>query len=274
MRKLEGRVALVTGGGRGIGRAVCLKLASEGARIVVNDLDSEPAEAVAAEIAAMGGEALVFAGSVSTPTFGDAFVTAALERFGDIHIIVNNAGYTHDSMIHKMSDAQMDAMYDVHVKAPFRILRAASHYFRDVTKREAEAGETTHRKIVNISSAVGIGGNAGQVNYSAMKAAVIGMTKSLAKEWGRMRINVNCVAFGYIETRLTEATNDKKVIEVDGNVVPVGVPKASVEGMKMLIPLGRAGTPEEAAGGVFLMCAPEADYISGQVLNVGGGLSL
>lgn len=274
MKNLEGRVAIVTGGGRGIGRAVCLKLASEGAQIMVNDLDAGPAEAVVKEIKAMGGVAYTFAGSVTTPTFGEEIVAATLERFGDIHIIVNNAGYTFDSLIHKMSDAQMDAMYDVHVKAPFRVLRAASHHFRVITKREAETGQLTHRKIVNISSAVGIGGNAGQVNYSAMKAAVVGMTKSLAKEWGRMRINVNCVAFGYIETRLTEATNDKKVIEVDGNVVPVGVPEASVAGMKMLIPLGRAGTPEEAAGGVYLMCTPEADYISGQVMTVGGGLSL
>jgi 3-oxoacyl-[acyl-carrier protein] reductase len=274
MTKLSGKVALVTGGGRGIGRAVCLKLASEGAHVVINDLDAAPAEEVAREITKHGGKALVVSGSVTQPDFADHFVRAALDAFGEIHIVVNNAGYTHDAMIHKMTDGQMDAMYDVHAKAPFRILRAAANYFREVNRAEEVRGNPIHRKIVNISSAVGIGGNAGQANYAAMKAAVIGLTKTLAKEWGRMRVNVNCVAFGYIETRLTEATDDKKTIEVDGNVVPVGVPRASVAGMKMLIPLGRAGTPEEAADGVYLLCTPESDYISGHVLAIGGGLSL
>ncbi len=274
MGKLDGRIALVTGGGRGIGRAVCLKLASEGASVVVNDLDEEPAAAVVSEIKGGGGNAIAAPGSVTEDGFAEGFVELALKEFGDIHIIINNAGYTFDSMIHKMSDAQLDAMYDVHVKAPFRILRASSHHIRSVVKEEAAAGATVYRKVVNISSAVGLGGNPGQVNYAAMKAGVVGMTKALSKEWGRINVNVNCVAFGYIETRLTEATDEKKTIEVDGNEVPVGVPSASVQGMKMLIPLGRAGTPEEAADGVYLFCTPESNYISGQVVIVGGGLSL
>ncbi|MEQ9586388.1 MAG: SDR family oxidoreductase [Parvibaculaceae bacterium] len=274
MGKLAGKVALVTGGGRGIGRAVCLKLAAEGAHVVVNDLDSEPATAVVDEILSGGGKALAFPGSVTDEAFGNSFVKAALDHFGDIHIVVNNAGYTFDSMIHKMTDAQMDAMYDVHVKAPFRILRAAGQHFRAANKLESEAGFAVCRKVVNISSAVGMRGNAGQANYAAMKAGVIGMTKALSKEWGRMNVTVNSVAFGYIETRLTEATDEKRTIDVDGNTVPVGVPKAAVQGMLMLIPMGRPGTPEEAADGVYLMCSPESDYISGQVLLVGGGLSL
>jgi len=274
MGELEGRVALVTGGGRGIGRAVCLKLAKEGARIVVNDLDAAPADEVVNEIKARGGEALAVSGSVTEAAFADRFVEAALAAYGDIHIVVNNAGYTDDAMIHKMSDEQFDAMYEVHVKAPFRILRAAAQHFRVATKAEADEGRAVARKIVNVSSAVGLRGNAGQANYSAMKAAVTGLTKTLAKEWGRMNVTVNCVAFGYIETRLTEATDNKKVVDVGGRPVSMGVPKAGVEAMKAMIPLGRAGTADEAANGVDLFCCPESDYVSGQVLTVGGGLSL
>ena len=274
MKNLEGRVAIVTGGGRGIGRSVCLKLASEGASVVVNDLDLGPAEAVVEEITQAGGKAIAFAGSVTENGFAERFVKVALDTFDDLHIVVNNAGYTFDSMIHKMSDVQMDAMYDIHVKAPFRILRAASHYFRTVTREEAANGNIVVRKVVNVSSAVGLRGNAGQANYAAMKAGVVGLTKALSKEWGRMNINVNSVAFGYVETRLTEPTEEKKTLNVDGNEVPVGVPKAAVQGMKMLIPMGRAGTTEEAANGIYLFCTPESDYISGQVVTVGGGLSL
>lgn len=274
MKKLEGQVAIVSGGGRGIGRSLCLKLASEGAAIVVNDLDAEPANAVVKEIQDAGGQAVACAGSVTEDGFAEKFVKTALDQFGDLHIVVNNAGYTFDSMIHKMSDIQMDAMYDIHVKAPFRILRAAAQHFRTATKDEAAKGLTVYRKVVNVSSAVGLRGNAGQANYAAMKAGVVGMTKALSKEWGRMNINVNAVAFGYVETRLTEATDDKKTLTVDGNEVPVGVPKAAVAGMKMLIPMGRAGTTEEAANGIYLFCTPESNYISGQVITVGGGLSL
>lgn len=274
MGTLDGRVALVTGGGRGIGRAVCLKLASQGASVVVNDLDAEPAEEVVAEIEAAGGSATAFPGSVTDGAFPESFLKHALDKFGDVHIVVNNAGYTFDAFIHKMSDKQFDAMYEVHAKAPFRILRAVGQHWREVAKQEIANGNSICRKVVNISSAVGIGGNAGQVNYAAMKAAVIGMTKTLAKEWGRLNITVNCVAFGYVETRMTEATSEKKFVEVDGNTVQMGVPQASVDGMKMLIPMGRAGSPEDAANGVYMFCSPDSDYISGQVVSVSGGLTL
>jgi 3-oxoacyl-[acyl-carrier protein] reductase len=274
MTKLNNRVALVTGGGRGIGRAVSLKLAREGASVVVNDLDAEPADAVVSEITKAGGRAIAVTGSVTEDGFAERFKKAALDAYGDVHIVVNNAGYTYDAFIHKMSDQQFDAMYDVHAKAPFRILRAVGQHWRDMVKQEKAEGRSVCRKVVNISSAVALGGNPGQVNYSAMKSAVIGLTKTLAKEWGRLNVTVNCVGFGYIETRLTEATTEKKMVEVDGNTVQMGVPQASVDGMKMLIPLGRAGTPEEAANGVYLFCSPDSDYISGQVVLVGGGLSL
>jgi 3-oxoacyl-[acyl-carrier protein] reductase len=274
MSKLAGRVALVTGSGRGIGRALALKLANEGASLVVNDLDAEPAQEVVDEIIAAGGKAVSCAGSVTASDFAERFIKTALDNYGDIHIIVNNAGYTWDSVIHKMTDEQFDAMYDVHVKAPFRILRAAADFIRSKAREEAQNGQEIFRKVVNIASVAGLGGNAGQVNYSSAKAALVGMTKTLAKEWGRYKVNVNCVAFGYIETRLTEAVDEKKTIQVEGHDVEVGIPKAGVAIFKAMIPLGRAGTPEEAADSTYLFCTPESNYISGQVITVGGGLSI
>jgi 3-oxoacyl-[acyl-carrier protein] reductase len=271
--RLRGKGALVTGGGRGIGRAVCLKLAGEGARLVINDLDAEVANEIAGVIKADGGQAVICGGSVTAPDFGDRFIATALEEFGDVDIIVNNAGFTWDGMAVRMSDEQFDAILDVHVKAPFRILRAAGRYFREAAAREAAAGTSRHRKVVNVSSIVGLGGNVGQINYSTAKAGIVGMTKTLAKEWGRFLVNVNAVAFGLIETRLTAVVQQKTMIEVDGHEVGVGMPAESVQAMRSAIPFGRAGTPEEAAGAIFLLCLPEADYISGQVIPVTGGMS-
>lgn len=274
MSKLLGKVAYVTGSGRGIGRAVALKLASEGAKVVVNDLDAEPAEEVVRAIEANGGEAIAVPGSVTEADFADTFINAGIDTFGGVDIIVNNAGYTWDALVYKMSDDQFDAMIDVHLKAPFRIIRAASGFIRAEADKELAEGREVFRKIVNISSVAGTGGNAGQINYSSAKSGVLGMTKTMAKEWGRLKVNVNCVAFGMIQTRLTEATNEKKTIVVEGNEVGIGIPEKLVSGMEMMIPLGRAGTPEEAADGVYLFCAPESNYISGQTLIVGGGLTI
>ena len=273
MAKLDGKVALVSGSGRGIGRAIALKLASEGARLVLNDLDEAPAQAVLDEIAAMGGEAVVCNGDVTTADFGERFVAAAIDRFGGLDIIVNNAGYTWDNVIQKTADDQFAAMLAVHVEAPFRILRAAAEPIRALVKAEAGEGRTVHRKVVNIASMVGLYGNAGQVAYASAKSALVGMTRTLAKEWGRYAVNVNCVAFGWIETRLTQPLSGEAAhIEVAGREVAVGVQPHVLQMMKMATPLGRAGTPEEAAGAVYLLCTPESDYISGQVLVAGGGL--
>lgn len=275
MKKLDGKTAFVTGAGRGIGRAIALKLASDGANVVVNDLDAEPATEVVAEIEALGGRGLAFPGSVTQPDFGDAFIKAGVDAFGGVDIIVNNAGYTFDSLINKMSDHQFDAMMDVHLKAPFRILRAASHYIIPMAKEEAERGEEVVRKVVNISSIAGTGGNAGQVNYSSAKAGVLGMTKTLAKEWGRYKVNVNCVAFGLIKTRLTEAAaGGDASIDVEGRKIKVGVNPDLLKTMEATVPIGRAGTPAEAAGSVYLFCIPESNYVSGQVLVCGGGFSM
>ncbi|RVU38378.1 SDR family NAD(P)-dependent oxidoreductase [Hwanghaeella grinnelliae] len=274
MKKLDGKVAYVTGAGNGIGRAVALKLASEGAKLVINDLEENPAIAVAEEISNDGGEAVTVVGSVTATDFGDRFIQAGLDQFGAVDIIVNNAGYTWDSMIHSMTDEQYDAMLDVHLKAPFRIARAAAAFIRPAARREAEDGREVFRKIVNISSVAGTGGNIGQANYSAAKSGVIGLTKTMAKEWARLKVNVNCVAFGLIDTRLTEATDEKKTINVNGNEIAVGIPTKIADGIKATIPMGRAGTPAEAAGGVYLFCTPESNYITGQTLIVGGGAVL
>ncbi len=272
--KLAKKTAFITGAGRGVGRAVALKLAQEGANVVLNDLDAEPAAAVAAEIEAMGRGAAILPGSVTEEGFAEDFIQTGVDAFGGVDIIINNAGYTWDAMIGKMSDPQFDAMIDVHLKAPFRILRAASGFIIPAARREAEEGRPVMRKVVNISSVAGTGVNPWQANYSSAKAGVIGLTKTLSKEWGRYNVNVNCVAFGLISTRLTEATDEKKTIDMGGREIAVGIPKKVVEGFEAMIPLGRAGTAEEAAGGVYLFCTPESDYISGQTLIVGGGLSI
>jgi 3-oxoacyl-[acyl-carrier protein] reductase len=270
---LSGRVALVSGSGRGIGREIALKLARSGASVVVNDLDSDVAAQTAEDIAAEGGTAAVCAGSVTDDGFADRFVGTAVERFGGLHVIVNNAGYTWDNVIQKMSDQQWDDILDVHLKAPFRILRAAQPVISKAVRAERAAGTgRVTRKVVNISSIAGTGGNAGQANYSSAKAGVTGLTKALAKEWGRYDVTVNCVAFGLIRTRLTEAAAgaDAK-IDVGGRQIAVGVNPGLLAQMEQMIPLGRAGTPAEAAGAVYLFCQPESDYVSGQVLLCGGG---
>ena len=274
-QRLAGKVALVTGAGRGIGRAIAEKLAREGARVVVNDLDDQPAAETIAAIESAGGAATACTGSVTDAGFAERFVKTALDAYGGLDIIVNNAGFTWDSVIQKMSDEQFQAIMDVHVTAPFRILRAAAEPIRQFAKQEATEGREVFRKVVNISSVSGLGGNAGQVNYGSAKAAVVGMTKTLAKEWGRYKVNVNCVAFGFIQTRMTQPlSGDAAPVTVGERELKYGVQPALLEALeKKQIPLGRLGTAEEAADGVYLFCSPESNYISGQVITVGGGIT-
>jgi len=273
MKKLDGKVALVTGAGRGIGRAIAEKLASEGARVVLNDIDPAPAEETVAAIAAAGGEAVAVAGDVTADGFANAFVATALDRFGGLDIIVNNAGYSWDTVIQKTTDEQFDAMLDIHVKAPFKVLRAAADPIRSMAKKEADEGRRVHRKVVNISSIGGLFGNAGQIGYASGKTALIGMTKTLAKEWGRYAVNVNCVAFGLIQTRMTEVFEDKpNTVRVGEREVPAGIPQQFEGFLTKMIPLGRPGTPQDAANAVYLFCIPESDYISGEVVLASGGL--
>jgi 3-oxoacyl-[acyl-carrier protein] reductase len=274
MRQLEGRVAIVTGSGRGIGQQIALRLAREGAHIVVNDLDEGPALETIALIEKMGGKAVACNGDAAAKDFGTRIVKTAVDTFGDCHILVNNAGYTWDSVIQKMTDEQWDAIIGLHLSAPFRIMRAFFEHLKVATEIEKKNGQRIVRKVVNISSTSGVNGNAGQANYAAAKAGIIGLSKTVAKEWGRYAVTVNAVAFGYIQTRLTRPLNDGEngTIDVDGRQVKVGVQGGRLAAMNQMIPLGRGGTPEEAAGSVYLFCSPDSDYVSGQCLVVNGGL--
>lgn len=275
MKVLQDKVALVSGSGRGIGKAIALKLAASGAHVVVNDLDAEVAEQTAREIEALGARAVVCAGDVTTAEFGERFVGAAVEAFRTIDIIINNAGYAWDAVLQKTSDEQWMAMLDVHLTAPFRILRAAQPVIAAAARQEmADGGRALRRTVINISSVSGLGGNPGQAGYAAGKLGVVGLTKTLMKEWGRYNVTVNAVAFGAIMTRMTAGEAGSSTIRVKDREIKAGVSQEILEAMERGIPLGRAGTPEEAAGAVYLLCLPEADYISGQVLVAGGGWSL
>ena len=268
MGVLDGKAAIVTGSARGIGRATAELLADHGARVLVNDLDADVAEQAAAEIS---GETTVFGGDLTKEGVPDELIQKAVDQFGQIDIIVNNAGYTRDGVAHKMTDDQFQAMLDIHTVVPFRVLRAAAPHLRDPAKQEKEEGREVFRKVVNISSISGTMGNAGQVNYSAGKAAVVGLTKTLAKEWGQFKINVNAVAFGFVETRLTAAKESGNVMTKDGEEIQLGIPEQMRQMAAMIIPLGRPASPEEAAGPVFFLCSPWSNYVHGQVLNVTGG---
>ena len=268
MGVLDGKAAIVTGSARGIGRATAELLAEQGARVLINDLDGDVAEQAASEIA---GETTVFGGDLTKAGVPDQLVQKAVDEFGQIDVIVNNAGYTWDGVAHKMADDQFQAMLDIHTVAPFRIIRAAAPHLREPAKQEREEGREVFRKIVNVSSVSGTMGNAGQVNYSAAKAGVVGLTKTLAKEWGQFKVNVNAVAFGFVETRLTAAKEEGGKIEMEGKEIQLGIPEQMRAMAAMMIPLGRPASPEEAAGPVFFLCSPWSNYVHGQVLNVTGG---
>ena len=268
MGVLDGKAAIVTGSARGIGRATAELLAEQGARVLINDLDDDVAEQAASEIS---GETAVFGGDLTQQGVPDQLVQRAVDEFGQIDILVNNAGYTWDGVAHKMTDEQFQAMLEIHTVVPFRIIRAAAPHLREPAKQEREEGREVFRKIVNVSSISGTMGNAGQVNYSAAKAGVVGLTKTLAKEWGGFKINVNAVAFGFVETRLTASKEEGGKIEIEGREIDLGIPEQMRQLAAAIIPLGRPATPEEAAGPVFFLCSPWANYVHGQVLNVTGG---
>jgi 3-oxoacyl-[acyl-carrier protein] reductase len=268
MGVLDDKVAIVTGSARGIGRATAELLSEQGAKVLINDLDADAAEQTASEIP---GETVVYGGDLTNQGAPDELVKTAVDAWGRLDIIVNNAGYTLDAPIHKMTDEQFQAMLDIHNIVPFRVLRAAAPHLREPAKKEREEGKEVFRKVVNVTSISGTMGNAGQANYSSGKAGVVGLTKSLAKEWGQFKINVNAVAFGYIETRLTASKEESNTMEIHGEKVQLGIPDQLRQMAPMLIPLGRPGSPEEAAGGVFFLCSPWSNYVHGQVLNVTGG---
>jgi 3-oxoacyl-[acyl-carrier protein] reductase len=270
MGLLYDKTAIVTGSGRGIGRAAAIMLAQQGARVMVSDLNVEPAEETVEVIRAAGGTADLFVGDVTKADFADNIMSAVEERFGGLDILVNNAGYAWDGMIHKVTDEQWAAMLDVHLTASFRMIRAAASLMRYRAISESAAGGLPKtRKIINVSSTSGTRGNIGQVSYATAKAGLIGLTKTVAREWGTFQITCNAVAFGFVDTRLTRAKEDGEVIQ--GGKVQLGIPGKVRDSLLQTIPLGRAASPEEAAGGILLLASPWADYISGQVIEVNGG---
>src|SRR5579863_4013862 len=269
---LEGKTALVTGSGRGIGRSIAEKLADCGASVMVNDLDEAALRETKCLLGSIGRRVEVFAGDLTQPTFPDKLIQGTLDAFGSIDIIVNNAGYSWDNVIQKTTDEQFQAMLEIHLVVPFRVLRAASTYIRETAKREIAAGKQVMRKVVNITSIAGTDGNAGQAGYSAGKAGVIGLTRTLSKEWGRYNVNVNTVGFGLIETRLVQPlTSGQSEIEMRGHKIQIGVQQAMLDSIKKDCPLGRLGTPEDAAGPVLFFCSPLSDYVTGEVLICSGG---
>jgi 3-oxoacyl-[acyl-carrier protein] reductase len=269
MKVLDGKAALVTGSARGIGRAAAALLVEHGARVMVADLDGELAGETAAEL---GGTTAVFEGDLTKEGVCEALVAATVDAFGQLDIIVNNAGYTWDGIAHKMSDDQFRAMLEIHTVVPFRVLKAAAPHLREPAKQEAAEGREVFRKVVNVASISGTQGNVGQANYSAAKAGLIGLTKTLAREWGPSKVNVNAVAFGFVETRLTADRDEAgESIERGGQQIGLGIPGKIRELAAASIPLGRGATPEEAAGAIFFLCSPWSNFVHGQVLNVTGG---
>ena len=274
-RLLEEQVAVITGSGRGIGEAAARLFADHGARVVVSDLDSAQSDAVAADIVKGGGKAISLPGDVTDPDFPAELLGHTVERFGKLNILVNNAGYTWDGMLHKIKDEQWEAILKVHLTAPFHMIRAATPYMRDEAKREQEAGlPQTPRCIINVSSTSGLHGNIGQANYAAGKMGIVGLTKTVAKEWGAFGVRCNAVAFGFIDTRLTRPKENREAIEIEGQRVALGIPETIRQMAPARIPLGRAATPEEAAGGILLLASPFAGYITGHTLEVTGGAGI
>ncbi len=268
MAVLEGKAAIVTGSARGIGRAAAELLAEHGARVLISDVDTDLAKQVAAEIP---GETAVYGGDLTRDGAAEALVKAAGDAFGQIDIVVNNAGYTWDGMAHKMSDEQFRAMLEIHTVVPFKVLRAAAPYLRDAGKADRDAGREVFRKVVNVTSISGTQGNLGQVNYSTAKAGLVGLTKTLAREWGPFKVNVNAVAFGFVETRLTAPADNGETIERGDNEIKLGIPQAMRDLVTTIIPLGRAATPQDAAGPIFFLCSPWSNFVHGQVVTASGG---
>jgi 3-oxoacyl-[acyl-carrier protein] reductase len=270
-RLLVGKTAIITGAGRGIGAAAARLFAAHGANVVMAELDNEPAEQVSGEIKAAGGVAVPVVGNVTADGAAETLVKTAVDNFGGIDIIVNNAGYTWDAVAHKMTDEQWQAILNIHLTTPFKIIRAAAPYYRDVARKEKEEkGAAQARKIVNVSSVSGTRGNSGQINYAAGKMGIVGFTRTLAKEWGQFNVQVNAVAYGRIETRLTSGKVPGNVTVQEGKEIQLGVPNQDPARL-MMIPMQRGGTPEEAASALLFFASPLSNYVSGQVLEVTGG---
>jgi len=274
---LKDHVAIITGSGQGIGAATAALFAKEGAKVVVTDLDANKALKVVDDIKKEGGEAIAVPGDVTDPKFPSMIIKETIKNYGKINIIVNNAGYTWDAVLHKTTDQQWEAMFLVHCTAPFRLIREATPYMRDVAKQEMDEGKTPqNRCIINVSSTSGLHGNFGQANYATAKMGIVGLTKTLAKEWGLFNVRCNTIAFGYIDTRLTRSKESGDFIEVDGKKIQLGIPQSNASGANKHenIPLRRPGRVDEAAGGILMLASPFSSYITGHTLEVTGGLGI
>ena len=270
---LENKSAVVTGAARGIGRAITKKLVDAGAAVLLVDVDGDALRQTKQALENRHGKVDILAGDLTQPDFPQTVITHLVHSFGSVDIVVNNAGYTWDNVIQKTSDEQFQAMLDIHLVAPFRLLRAALQWMRDAAKKEIENGRVITRKVVNITSISGLDGNAGQIGYASGKAGVVGLTKTLAKEWGRYNITVNAVGFGLIDTRLIKPMEDAETnIAIGERRVRVGMQAQVRDQAARMIPLGRLGTPDDAANAVFFFCSPLSDYVTGEVLVCSGGI--
>lgn len=265
MGMINGRAAVVTGAGRGIGRAIAETLAREGANVCINDVDETPAKEAAEAITKAGGTAIICCGDIRDSKFTDKLMLETNSKLGSVDILVNNAGITRDNMIHKMSDEDWDFVIDVNLKGTFNCIRSSTPYIRDAAKREldTEGRVRHHRKIVNFYSTAAIKGNIGQTNYTAAKMGNVGITRTIAREWGRFGVCVNAVAPGLTMTRMTKAK------EKGSNM---GIPQDQLDAMVKEIPFGRAGEPQDIANVVLFFCSPLSDFVTGQQVNVSGGM--
>ena len=271
----QGQTVLITGAGGGIGAAAARQLADLGATVVVNDLDVDACKGTVASINAAGGQAFAAPGDVTDPKVPSQLLHDTLEQVEQLNILVNNAGFTWDGMLHKMSDDQWQHIQDLHTTAPFRLIRALGQVWRPLAKAECAAnGPQPNRCIINVSSTSGLHGGVGQVNYATAKMGVIGMTKTVAREWGPLGIRCNAVAFGFIDTRLTRPVQEGNTQAVGERQVVLGIPDHIRQAAFAQIPMGRPGTAREAAAGIVLMASPWASYINGHTLEVTGGLGI
>lgn len=243
--RFEGRVAIVTGSARGLGKSIITRLAKEGAKVVVTDLKQEECDSVAAEINAQGGEAMAVACDVTNRASVQALAAATVERFGKIDVLVNNAGITKDASLKKMTDEQWDAVINVNLKSVFICTQEISKYMV----------QENYGRVISMSSLAGVMGNFGQTNYAASKAGIVGMTKTWAKELGKNNITANCIAPGFMNTEMTKT-----------------IPQNIVDQMLSAIPVGRMGEPEEIAAAAAYLASEEAGFVNGVTLNVNGGM--